>query len=509
MPTTDQVQTISRLASLWNFKLGTAPVCKGHSAPAYILAQAIHDRPSIQVTHAPRGGGKSAMSALQIHLNAITQPKHNFRILGGSVAQSLQIYSALKSIEAARPDDSLFLYLNKTQAKYKHGPEVVMLAAAETSVRGDHVQSLFLDEVDQIIDEIRESAYGMAMELHGIRSSIVMTSTWNRVSGPMSRVMQNAKKKGNPCHTFCAFDVLERCPDERSGPNLEHCPDCPLVQWCHADRADDPLHRPKAKRSSGHYSIDGLIQKVELMSQRGLESDFLCLEPMAPGAWFSQFSRARHVSESAEYVRDRPFHVSIDGGLHCGAVWFQWVHSRDGSIDVNVFDSYYAYDLPGGAEAHGKAIKERTRERTGLDTRHPQAKVSCDPAAGQKNPLGIIVLNEFERSGCVNSRGTLDRWPATGQYRPKTDGLAFLEALVMSASGKISLKIHPRAEGMIEAMQSYRRKEKGDTFVDEPVDPQHPAEEHVDSLVGGLVSDFPEGRSRPVIGKEMRVGMGM
>ncbi len=448
------------------------------------------------------------MSALQIHINALTQKDHNFRILGGSVAQSLQIYSALKNINAARPEDDPFLFLNKTSAKYKHGPEVAMLAAALTSVKGDHIPSLFLDEVDEITDEIREAAYGMAMELHGIRSSIVMTSTWNRVGGPMSRVMETARKKGNPCHTFCAFDVLERCPDARSGIKLEHCPSCPIVQWCHADIGDDPLRRPKAKRSSGHYSIDGLIQKVELMSQRGFESDFLCLEPMAAGAWFSQFSKARHVSRNAEYVRDRPFHVSIDGGVHCAAVWFQWVHSRDGSIEVNVFDSYYAYDLPGGAEAHGQVIKAQTKRLTGLDTRHSQAKVSIDPAAGQKTPVGVMVLSEFERSGCVNQRGTLDRWPAIGEYRPKSDGLQFLEALVMSAGGKISLKIHPRAEALITAMPSYQRKERNGTFVDEPVDPQHPAEDLIDAFVGGLTSDFPDGRSRPLVGKAVRVGAG-
>jgi hypothetical protein len=52
------------------------------------------------------------------------------------------------------------------------------------------VASLKLDEVDEIEPDIRDSAVGMAMEKHGSTSSILMTSTWHRVAGPMAKLIE-------------------------------------------------------------------------------------------------------------------------------------------------------------------------------------------------------------------------------------------------------------------------------------------------------------------------------
>jgi hypothetical protein len=60
---------------------------------------------------------------------------------------------------------------------YHNGSLVSILAASATSVRGPHVSSPKLDEVDGIDPDIRESAMGMAMEMRGYPSSVLMTST--------------------------------------------------------------------------------------------------------------------------------------------------------------------------------------------------------------------------------------------------------------------------------------------------------------------------------------------
>jgi hypothetical protein len=83
--------------------------------------------------------------------------------------------------------------LSKTEAIYKNGSQVAILAASSTGVRGPHVPSLKLDELDEIPSEIRDSALGMAMQKGGIRSSVLMTSTWHRLSGPMTSLIERAK----------------------------------------------------------------------------------------------------------------------------------------------------------------------------------------------------------------------------------------------------------------------------------------------------------------------------
>ena len=115
---------------------------------------------------------------------------------------------------------------------------------------------------------------------------------------PDGRADRRGRSGAFPVDTYCVFEVLERCPEERSGPNLENCPECPLVPWCHSDRDAHPSGLPKAKRSAGHYTIDSLIQKVKAVSLRVFESDYLCLRPRAAGVWFTMFDEASHVTEA-------------------------------------------------------------------------------------------------------------------------------------------------------------------------------------------------------------------
>ena len=190
---------------------------------------------------ATRLGQELPLGDRHAHRQPIQSAARHANPLGGSKAQSEQIYQALRDValDGRGPlggDGGSIARLLNQSAHYHNGSTVSILAASPTSVRGPHVPSLKLDEVDEIDPEIRESAMGMAMEKHGCRSSVLMTSTWHRVAGPMAELIERGKAGDFPVDTYCVFEVLERCPDERSGPNLENCPQCPLVRWCHADR---------------------------------------------------------------------------------------------------------------------------------------------------------------------------------------------------------------------------------------------------------------------------------
>ncbi len=222
-----------------------------------------------------------------------------------------------------------------------------ILAASPTSVRGPHVPSLKLDEVDEIEPDIREAAIGRAMEVRGCKASVLMTSTWHRVDGPMAELIDRGRAGGFPVDRYCVFEVLERCPDDRSGPRLENCPGCPLLAWCHSDRDAHPSGLPKAKRSSGHYTIDSLIQKVRAVSLRVFESDYLCLRPRAAGIWFTAFDEPSHVTPTADYNPGLAVHLAVDPGVHTGAIWFQIRQRLDGRGHVvNVFADYFAEGSP-------------------------------------------------------------------------------------------------------------------------------------------------------------------
>src|SRR4029079_3686039 len=102
------------------------------------------------------------------------------------------------------------------------------------------------------------------------------------------------------------------------------------------------------------------------------------------------------------------------------------------------------------------------------------------------NPVGPTVIAEYERMGLHSLR----RWP-TG---PPADGLSLVEACVQPADGMSRVTIHPRCVSLVQAMQNYRRAKRGGQWQDWPEDPQHPFEDMVDALRGGLRNYFPNGR---------------
>lgn len=443
----------------------------------------------MSVVHGPRGGGKSYLSALGTHIDSQYHDLHGTKILGGSLAQSSQIYSALKEFDRVRP--GAISSFTKTHATYGTGSEVSILAASATSVRGPHVATLRLDEVDEIAPEIRDAALGMCMAQRGVSAMVAMTSTWHNVAGPMGDLRQRADAGDIPWWTFCAFEVLECCPSERSGPYVggdalyARCPECPLKRWCHAER-DLNGNEALAKLSDGHYAIDSLIQKVASVSPRVFEADYLCLGPKADGVWFTSFDESRHVSEDADYDPRLPVHLAIDSGVFTGAVWFQ-VGGSPGCQRVNVFADHLCEGIGAETVARDLLATAQTRCEGRKD------RVSTDVAGSSRTASGPTVVGEYERVGLVGSRrGSLEFWPRFGgSVRASLD---LLDAFLTSADGRVSLTIHPRCKSLIEGMRSYRRAKRSGQWQDYPEDPQHPHEDLVDALRGGLLLEFPEGR---------------
>jgi hypothetical protein len=468
--------------SYTGIEIASHHVCPHHTPPWKVFTELLMDRPALALVLGARGAGKSFLSALHTHLNSRWNPRHETRILGGSQAQSLQVYKALCELVRdgsgnVRGDEVALRSLLKCEARYWNGSEVAILAASPTSVRGPHVPSLKLDEVDEIDPECREAAMGMCMARRGASASALMTSTWHRVDGPMANLMDQARAGSFPLYTFCSFEVLERCPEERSGPLLENCGACPLKPYCHAVTDGGP---PLAKRSRGHYAIESLVQKMKATSVRSFEAEYLCLGPRTDGLWFPGFTPLTHVSERAEFDPAWPVHLAVDSGVFTGAVFFQVV-KVEGEDEVRIFADHLAENLT--AESNARALLELARSRClgRLD------RISTDPAGGSRNPVGPTVIAEYERVGLR----PMQRWPLGSV----SDGLALIESFVNPADGRSRLWVHPRCQATIRAFSAYRRARRGGQWQDYPEDPQHPQEDLLDALRGGLRTRYPEGRT--------------
>jgi hypothetical protein len=87
-----------------------------------------------------------------------------------------------------------------------------------------------------------------------------------------------------------------------------------------------------------------------------------------------------------------------------------------------------------------------------------------------------------------------ERITATWPLHRVLEGLDQVEILLGGPGREPDLIIHPRCAFLIPSLQTYRRQERRGEILDWPEDPQHPAEEAVDSLRGAVRVVYPEGR---------------
>ena len=194
------------------------------------------------------------------------------------------------------------------------------------------------------------------------------------------------------------------------------------------------------------------------------------------------------MSLAAEYHPGFPIRIAIDAGTsrHTGAVFYQ---IREGPRvlwpQITVFADYYAVDIVSAANA--EKILDLCKSLTA--GRGPE-RVRLDPAASARSSLGPAAFGEYER--VFGSRFTA-RWP----QHIVTDGLDQLEILLGMPPAEPCLIVHPRCEHLIAAFQNYRREERDGEYLDSPVDPQHPHEDLMDALRGGVRDTMPAGREAP------------
>ena len=122
--------------------------------------------------------------------------------------------------------------------------------------------------------------------------------------------------------------------------------------------------------------------------------------------------------------------------------------------------------------------------------------VRLDPASTARTGVGPAAFGEFAR---VFGGSIVGRWPS----HRVADGLDQLEVLL----DRGLLLVHPRCETLISAFQNYSRaRGPGGAWLDTPADPQHPHEDVMDALRGGVRDRFPDGRIEQGRFRSVRAG---
>jgi hypothetical protein len=224
-------------------------------------------------------------------------------------------------------------------------------------------------------------------------------------------------------------------------------------------------------------TIVGMFAGTRL-GQQELEAEFL---ETTEGVWFANFNPQKHVIESAEFHPGFPVYLAVDAGTsrYTGAVFFQVRPADYGWAKVTVFGEYLAVDVFSKKNAEAiKAVADSLPCRGKVDF------VCLDPAADARSSLGPAAYGEYER--VFGSRRT-NRWP----HHLVLDGLDTMEMLLDTDN----LLIHPRCPKTRESFLNYAKAKRGNSFIDKPAD-EHPYEDMMDALRGGIRFVMPEGREQ-------------
>lgn len=193
------------VANTWSVQIPRQAVCQGHVAPFRAFADAYFARNSMIVWEASRGlGGKSFMLSL-LGLTIACTRGGDVNILGGSGEQSKRVHDYMGKAwdKPAAPRHLLRSDPLKTVTKLSKGNTIQALLASSASVRGPHIPTLLLDEVDEMDLSIFDAAMGQTMSIDGLPPVTVMSSTHHYPDATFTEVKKRAAAKGWSIFCWC------------------------------------------------------------------------------------------------------------------------------------------------------------------------------------------------------------------------------------------------------------------------------------------------------------------
>jgi len=426
-------------------------VCPGHVAPMEYLARAFLEPGRDLVVWASRGGAKTELGSVAAHLDSLFHPGCQTRILGGSLDQSEKMYKYLLGKCGGLFAAMLARPATARRTELVNGSVIEVLTQSERSVRGQRVHRLKCDEVDEFAPEVWQAAQFVTQSARArggewITAQMDVFSTMHRPFGLMATLVDRlatprhgggggtgAPANGPLLLRWCLWEVIERCPPERS------CSRCPLWADCEG----------RARGADGYFPIDDAIAQLGRASRNAWEAEMLCLRPRADRLVFAEFDAARHLVPVA-FDPSLPLYRALDFGYANPFVclWVQikgqcGVKNDNGAdpdlsgVEVRVIGEYVARERP---------IAEHAREMAARDP-GPVLRTFADPAGWQRSDVtGTGPCQELARLGIRA------RTPHAGIL----EGIELVRRLLKARpGGGAGLVIDPSCRWLARAFQEY------------------------------------------------------
>lgn len=181
-----------------------------HTAPFELFADAYFNRgPSIAFWHGSRGlSGKSFTLSILGLTKAFLQGS-DVNLLGGSMAQSLNIHEAMRSaLDSEHAPREMIKHEGASRISLTNKAKINPLTASQKTVRGPHPPTLLLDEIDEMEQAILDAALGQPLPQKNYLGQIVppytvLCSTWQNPEGTFTTMKRRWEEKNRPMKTWC------------------------------------------------------------------------------------------------------------------------------------------------------------------------------------------------------------------------------------------------------------------------------------------------------------------
>ena len=491
--------------ALYGLAIPRRAVCPGHAAPMAYLEHAILHPGRDLVVWASRGGAKTELGSIATHLDSIFHPGCQTRILGGSLDQSQRMYEYL----SRKWDGPLGPLLERAptarRTELANGSVIEILTQSARSVRGQRVHRLKCDEVDEFSPKVWQAAQfvtqsGPGRDGRPIPAQMEVFSTLHRPFGLMAELVDritsanaslaahlggrvfdtpnnntrparslgpfrasgaaNEAKSGPLLLRWCLWEVIERCPPDRS------CSRCPLEADCGG----------RARQAEGYFPIADAIAQKARASRAAWDTEMLCLRPRGDRLVFGEFDPRRHIAPVG-FDANLPLYRALDFGYANPFVCL-WVQVDGASLAAHlggrVFDAPNANTRPASGAANEarvdadlsnvqvrvlaeyvareRPIAEHIHEMAARDP-GPVLATYADPAGWQRSDItGTGPCQELTRLGLR------PRTPRAGIL----EGVELLRRLLKDRpGGAVGLVIDPSCRWLCRAFQEYHWIESG------------------------------------------------
>ena len=442
-------QLLEYVQRVLGFDVPANPRVPGHQAPLDYLCHSFFEdnQPRDCIVWANRGGGKTQIAAIATLLDIIFKPGIQVRILGGSFEQSSKMHRYLRRmLESDAFDHMIVGNLTGRHVELANGSRVEVLSQSECSVRGQRVHKLRCDEVELFDPAIWEAAQLVTRSERlgdfNVQASIEVFSTMHRAFGLMHRLVSQAgggeagARGAQPRRSVFRWnmlDVLEHCPPQRA------CSACNLWHDCGG--------QAKLWMPEGFFRIDDAVQQKRRVSPETWSAEMLCQRASRSDSVYPAFDPAVHVFDDAYWsgrcaqaqreIVPRRWIGGIDFGYRAPTVLL-WACLLDDVLHV-------VDELALTGHTTEQTI-ERALQRSAAHGWPKLHWIGADPAGHQHN----------EHTG----RSTISMWRKAGwMIRTRASqidaGIRAVRARLLSADGRVRLRVHRRCASLIKALSEY------------------------------------------------------